>query len=136
MKNRTVMSAMTRNFADRNHYCTDEMAAYYERRAKDGVALILTEGIIIHPSADGYNNVPYIWKDEHAQSWEKAVNRVHEFIKKGNSMPGYAIDGGAAGHFKEGKYSKSVQFYPDSHVYKVFLKDDQVVEKRMDMKIL
>ena len=78
MKNRTVMSAMTRNFADRNHYCTDEMAAYYERRAKDGVALILTEGIIIHPSADGYNNVPYIWKDEHAQSWEKAVNRVHE----------------------------------------------------------
>ena len=72
------MSAMTRNFADRNHYCTDEMVAYYERRAKDGVALILTEGIIIHPSADGYNNVPYIWKDEHAQSWEKAVNRVHE----------------------------------------------------------
>ena len=53
MKNRTVMSAMTRNFADKNHYCTDEMAAYYERRAKDGVALILTEGIIIHPSADG-----------------------------------------------------------------------------------
>ena len=71
--------------------------------------------------------------------YQEEVDRrssVHEFIKKGKSMPGYAIDGGAAVQFKEGKYSKSVQFYPDSHVYKVFLKDDQVVEKRMDMKIL
>ena len=71
------MSAMTRNFADKNHCCTNEIATYYETRAKDGIALILTEGIIVHPSGDGYNNVPHMWNDEHAESWEKAVNRVH-----------------------------------------------------------
>ena len=82
MKNRVVMSAMTRNFADNNHCCTDKMAAYYQRRAENGVALILTEGIIIHPSADGYNNVPHLWKDEHARSWQLAVNKVHECKSK------------------------------------------------------
>ena len=77
MKNRVVMSAMTRGFADKNHLCTNEMAAYYERRAINGVALILTEGRIIHPSADGYNNVPHIWNDRHVESWKKVTEKVH-----------------------------------------------------------
>lgn len=77
LKNRVVMSAMTRGFADNNHCCTDEIASYYERRAKDGVALILTEGIVIHSSADGYNNVPHIETLEQTESWKKAVDKVH-----------------------------------------------------------
>ncbi|SVB94010.1 uncharacterized protein METZ01_LOCUS246864, partial [marine metagenome] len=44
MKNRIVMSAMTRGFADKNHCCIDGMSEYYERRAKNEIALILTEG--------------------------------------------------------------------------------------------
>ena len=35
MKNRIVMSAMTRGFADKNHCCIDGMSEYYERRAKN-----------------------------------------------------------------------------------------------------
>lgn len=76
LKNRVVMSAMTRGFADKDHLCTDEIAAYYERRAKDGVALILTEGIIIHPTADGYTNVPHLYTSSQADSWKKAVEKV------------------------------------------------------------
>ena len=64
LKNHLAMTAMTRNFADENHCATDLMREYYERRAKGGVGLILTEGTVIHPNADGYPDVPYIYTDE------------------------------------------------------------------------
>lgn len=70
------MSAMTRGFADPKHCCTDEIAAYYTRRAEDGVALILTEGIIIDPSGDGYCNVPHLYTDQQAESWQRVVRQV------------------------------------------------------------
>ena len=66
MKNRIVMSAMTRGFADSEHCCTEKMSEYYERRAKNGIALILTEGIIVDQTGDGYNNVPYMKTSKHA----------------------------------------------------------------------
>ncbi len=77
MKTRVVMSAMSRSFAGPDHTCTDEIAEYYERRAIDGVALILTEGIVIHHSADGYNNVPHLQTIAQAESWKKTVTKVH-----------------------------------------------------------
>ena len=75
VKNRLVMSAMTRGFADRNHCATEAMSAYYVRRAVDGVALILTEGTIVHPSGDGYNNVPYLYDEQQTQSWKRLVSQ-------------------------------------------------------------
>lgn len=77
IKNRLVMSAMTRNFADKNHCATDLMREYYARRAKNGIGLILTEGTIIHPSGDGYPDVPYIYTDAHMESWKKVTEAVH-----------------------------------------------------------
>ena len=77
LKNRIVMSAMTRGFADTNHCSTSEISKYYAKRAKFGVGLILTEGIIIHPSGDGYNNVPHLCNNKQMQSWKKVVEDVH-----------------------------------------------------------
>ncbi|OGZ43246.1 MAG: hypothetical protein A3J55_02530 [Candidatus Ryanbacteria bacterium RIFCSPHIGHO2_02_FULL_45_17b] len=77
LKNRVVMSAMTRNFADADHNPTDLMRAYYERRAANDVGLILTEGTIIHPNGDGYPNVPYIYTDEQVAEWKKITNAMH-----------------------------------------------------------
>lgn len=77
LNSRVVMSAMTRGFAAPGHLATDEIAAYYGRRAEDGVGLILTEGTIIHRSADGYNNVPHIETPEQAASWQPVIDRVH-----------------------------------------------------------
>lgn len=77
LNSRVVMSAMTRGFCGTNHTATDDMAAYYQRRAAGGVGLILTEGTIIHPSGDGYNNVPYIHTDEQTESWRKVTGAVH-----------------------------------------------------------
>jgi N-ethylmaleimide reductase len=82
LKNRVVMSAMTRNFADNNHCATNAMKDYYVRRAKDGVALLLTEGLVIHPSADGYKNVPHLSNIEQSVSWKKVTEAIHNTDSK------------------------------------------------------
>lgn len=78
LRNRVVMSAMSRGFATPDHHATDDMCTYYARRAKGGVGLILTEGTIIHKSGDGWNQAPYISSDAHAESWRPIVDAVHE----------------------------------------------------------
>jgi len=77
-RNRTVMSAMTRGFADSDHCATPEIADYYRSRAEGGVGLILTEGVVIHPTADGYKDVPRIATAAQAESWRHVVDAVHE----------------------------------------------------------
>lgn len=78
LRNRTVMSAMSRGFAGEGHHATNAMCDYYQKRADGGVGLILTEGTIIHPSGDGWNNAPYIASDAHAESWRPVVDAVHQ----------------------------------------------------------
>ncbi len=82
LKNRVVMSAMTRNFADKDHNPTDLMRAYYERRAANDVGLILTEGTIIHPSGDGYPDVPYIYTSAQVEVWKRITDAVHQHDTK------------------------------------------------------
>jgi N-ethylmaleimide reductase len=77
LKNRSAMAAMTRGFADQNHGATEAMAEYYRRRAAGGIALILTEGVVIHQSADGYNSVPHIETIEQAETWKPVIDAVH-----------------------------------------------------------
>ncbi len=76
LKNRVVMSAMTRGFADPEHCATQAMAEYYARRGADGVALILTEGTIVHPTGDGYNSVPHIHTPAQIDSWKLVTAKV------------------------------------------------------------
>jgi 2,4-dienoyl-CoA reductase-like NADH-dependent reductase (Old Yellow Enzyme family) len=78
LRNRTVMSAMSRGFADEGHRATPDIRDYYKRRADGGVGLILTEGTVIHKSGDGWNNAPYIQTDEQAESWRSVIDAVHE----------------------------------------------------------
>lgn len=70
------MAAMTRGFCGPNHTATAAMANYYGKRAESEVGLILTEGTVIHSTADGYNNVPHIETDEQTDSWRQVVERV------------------------------------------------------------
>ncbi|MCC7384158.1 MAG: hypothetical protein IT384_20105 [Deltaproteobacteria bacterium] len=76
-RTRTVMAAMTRNFAGPGHTATGDMADYYGRRAEDGVGLVLSEGTIVDVSGDGYIDVPHITNEVQADSWRKVTNRVH-----------------------------------------------------------
>jgi len=77
VRNRTVMSAMSRGFAAPGHFVTPAMTEYYRRRAAGGAGLILTEGTLVHESGDGWNNAPYIASDAHAEAWKPVVDAVH-----------------------------------------------------------
>ena len=61
---------------------TSKILEYYEKRAKNNLGLIITEGIIIHPSGDGYNNVPHLFTNEQMLSWKKVVDGVHKYKTK------------------------------------------------------
>ena len=61
---------------------------------------------------------------------------VHKMLKQGKCGPGWAIDGGAAVHFKNGKYYKSIQFYSDSYVHYVSIKNGVVNEYKKEMYLL
>ncbi len=75
IRNRIVMAPMTRSFAP-GHIANERMADYYARRAEAGAGLIVTEGTVIHPSGDGYRDVPYIETLAHANAWRPIVARV------------------------------------------------------------
>lgn len=77
LRNRVVMAPMTRTFSP-NYVPTDDVAAYYERRAKAGVGLIITEGTTVpHKAANGYERVPAFFGDAALAGWKKVVDRVH-----------------------------------------------------------
>lgn len=78
LRNRIVMAPLTRGFAsDADGTVTDEIAAYYEQRARDGVGLIITEGINPMLSGKGTYGVPGLYTDAQTSSWKKVTEAVH-----------------------------------------------------------
>ncbi len=77
LKNRIVMAPMTRSFSP-NGIPTDEVAAYYQKRAEGEVGLILSEGTVIdRPSSSNDANVPHFHGDEALKGWKKVIEEVH-----------------------------------------------------------
>jgi len=71
------MAPMTRTFSP-GGIPNDLVVAYYARRAKNEVGLIITEGTCVgHIAASGYDNVPYIYGDQALAGWKKVVDAVH-----------------------------------------------------------
>lgn len=79
MRNRVVMAPMTRRKAPDSRVPDDAIARYYARRARHGVALILTEGTHIEPKhAPDSEHVPGIWNDDHVEGWKRVTDSVHD----------------------------------------------------------
>ncbi len=77
LRNRVVMAPMTRTFSP-GGIPNDLVVAYYERRAKNEVGLIVTEGTCVnHKAAHGYPNVPNFYGDDALAGWKKVVDAVH-----------------------------------------------------------
>ena len=72
----------------------------------------------------------------HYQEEKDRKPEVHKMLKQGKCGPGWAIDGGAAIHFKNGKYYKSIQFYSDSYVHYVSIKNGVVKEDKKEMYLI
>ena len=72
----------------------------------------------------------------HYQEESNRRPSVHKMLLNNSTIPGYAIDGGAAVHFKNGKYFRSLQFYLDSYVYYVSMENGNIIEKKLEMMAL
>jgi N-ethylmaleimide reductase len=75
LKNRFVMSPMTRNRAI-NNIPNSLMVEYYGQRA--GAGLILTEGTSPSPNGLGYPRIPGIYSSEQTKGWRLITDAVHE----------------------------------------------------------
>lgn len=75
LANRVLMAPLTRCMATPDLVPTAEMVAYYERRADIG--LIVSEGVIIRPDAQGYPNTPGIFNQAQIDGWQKVTHAVH-----------------------------------------------------------
>jgi len=77
LPNRIVMAPMTRSFSP-NGVPTEDVAAYYRRRAEGGVGLIVTEGTVVErPAARNDLQVPF-FHGEALPEWKKVVDQVHD----------------------------------------------------------
>src|SRR4051812_14238142 len=74
---RFVMAPMTRDRSP-GGVPTAEVAAYYRRRAENGVGLIITEGILVdHPSAGHQDTVPRLTAGAAEAGWRTVTDDVH-----------------------------------------------------------
>jgi 2,4-dienoyl-CoA reductase-like NADH-dependent reductase (Old Yellow Enzyme family) len=78
LANRIVMAPMTRSQSP-GGIPGPNVAAYYRRRAENGVGLILTEGTVIeHPASAGSPNVPRFFGEQSLAGWARVSQAVHD----------------------------------------------------------
>jgi len=76
--NRIVMAPLTRGYSP-NGVPGADVAAYYRRRAENGVGLIVTEGTVInHKAAAASPNWPHFHGEAALSGWSNVVKEVHE----------------------------------------------------------
>lgn len=77
LANRIVMAPMTRQ-ASRGGVPGLDVAAYYRRRAENGVGLIITEGTYIdHSAANAFADGPDFFGDAALDGWRRVLDAVH-----------------------------------------------------------
>jgi 2,4-dienoyl-CoA reductase-like NADH-dependent reductase (Old Yellow Enzyme family) len=77
LKNRIVMAPMTRSFSP-GGVATEEVAAYYRRRAEADVGLIVSEGTgVDRPASLNDKNVPRFHGEKELAAWKRVIDDVH-----------------------------------------------------------
>lgn len=75
LKNRIVMSPMTRSRAGEQRMPNALMAEHYAQRSSAG--LIVTEATVVSKQGIGWLNSPGIYSDAQAEAWKQVVEAVH-----------------------------------------------------------
>lgn len=78
LKNRFVVPPMGTNLATYNGEVTDEMIAYYRRRAKGGFGLIIIEVTAIDRKGKAIMNEVGLWDDDQIPMFRKLMDAIHE----------------------------------------------------------
>ena len=79
--NRTLSSRVaflaTVNNLGHNHGVTDAQVAFYEARAAGGAALVVTEGLSVHPTSVPNSTVPLAYEDAMVPGFARIADAVH-----------------------------------------------------------
>src|SRR6476469_7252148 len=76
LRNRIVLSPMTRGRAGTARAPNQLTAEYYAQRGSAG--LLITEGTTISEEANGWNESPGIYTDEMTAAWKHTTSAVHQ----------------------------------------------------------
>jgi len=77
LKNRIVMAPLTRSFCP-DGYPTDDVTAYYRRRAEADVGLIISEGVgVDRPASLSDPNTPRFHGERELAGWQRIIDEVH-----------------------------------------------------------
>ncbi len=79
LRNRIAMAPLTRQMAAPDGTPTDEMVAYYARRARGGAGLLITEGTYEDErhGCRAYLSQPGIVTAKHVAAWRKVTDAIH-----------------------------------------------------------
>ncbi|KAG0704595.1 hypothetical protein DFH29DRAFT_911144 [Suillus ampliporus] len=77
LRNRVVMSALTRSRSVPTNVPNDLNLEYYAQRARGGAGLITTEGTLICQQGTEWQNAPGIWNQDQVAAWKKITDAVH-----------------------------------------------------------
>src|SRR5258707_1788815 len=76
-RNRLAVAPMTRVTATQEGHATETMARYYERFARGGFGLVISEGIYTDQAfAQGYFHQPGITDETQANAWKPVVEGI------------------------------------------------------------
>lgn len=77
LKNRFAIPSMIVNLGDDEGNVTERAIRYYEKRAKGGFGLIMTEAVAIDERGRATNHELGLWKDEQIEGFKKLVDAIH-----------------------------------------------------------
>ncbi|KAJ4465266.1 hypothetical protein C8J55DRAFT_528841 [Lentinula edodes] len=77
LRNRVLMSALTRNRALPTNVPNDLMVEYYRQRA-ESAGLIVSEGILICQQGTEWPHAPGIWNQDQIVGWKKINDAIHK----------------------------------------------------------
>ena len=78
LKNRFVVPPMGSNFGTYEGMVTDEMIAYYQRRAEGGFGLIIIEVTAVDRKGKAIVNEVGLWDDSQIPGFTRLVEAIHE----------------------------------------------------------
>ena len=83
LRNKMIMAAMGSNFASEDGHTTEQLTAYYEKRAQGGIGLIILEtSAITWPAGASMPNMIGFSKDEFIPSLKSLTQRIHQHGSK------------------------------------------------------
>lgn len=82
LKNRFVMPPMNTNYSSETGCLTPQMAAYYVRRAKGGVGMMVLEAVSVDPNSKNHGVQPMLYDEKFVPAWSNLIERIQSFGTK------------------------------------------------------